>query len=466
MNTPKAPHQSIKALLPRDESGTQFLLYGDCCSGVPGALHESTFSSVNAVASHVWPQPEFICFLGDEISGLTADYEALRAQWSHWLEREMKWLDREAIPLYHVTSNHTTYDETSEQIFREVLSHLPGNGPKGQEGLSYFVRRNDLLLVFINTSTTALGGDGFVETEWLDKTLRENSDVRYKLVLGHQPIHPVKGSSGPRMREVVHDNGRLLWDLFVKHEVFAYLCSHMLCFDVQVHQGILQILTSGAGTAHIPPDEYLHFTQCAIDREGLRYQTVDNTGQVRESLSWPLRLQPSAQWKAMPLGVTPAQAIDQTSSVSAPQVLLLEFSGVTSLDSDGRAETLFSAWHDDSKLAPLWIGLCGINRELTVKLTPVEGRSPQIWRGPALAAGEQFLIQVAIHSGMGAGGILWRRGESFPWTSLAASSQWGAERLKVPKTWSVGHDRANATRTVFRGSDLQAKWHSQIVPLT
>src|SRR5690606_1839796 len=216
MNTLKAPQASIKALLPRDESGTQFLLYGDCCSGVPGALHESTFASVNAVASHLWPQPEFICFLGDEVSGLTADYEALRAQWTHWLKREMKWLDREAIPLYHVTSNHTTYDEASEQIFREVLSHLPGNGPKGQEGLSYFVRRDDLLLVFINTSTSALGGDGFVETEWLDKTLRENSDVRYKFVLGHEPIHPVKGSSGPRMREVVHDNGRLLWDLFVK----------------------------------------------------------------------------------------------------------------------------------------------------------------------------------------------------------------------------------------------------------
>src|SRR5690606_20114974 len=133
---------------------------------------------------------------------------------------------------------------------------------------------------------------------------------------------------------------------------------------------------------------------------------------------------------------------------------------------DGRAETIFSAWHDDSKLAPLRLGLCGIDRELTVKPTPVEGRSPQDWRGPAVAAGEQLWILVPNHSGMGTGGILWRRGESLPWTSLAASSQWGAERLKVPETWSGGHDRANATRNVFRGSDLQAKWHSQIVPLT
>jgi hypothetical protein len=100
--TTKYPHQRIgqpiAALLPRDESGFHFLLYGDCCSGVPGAPHESTFASVNSVVGRIWPPPEFICFLGDEISGRTADYEVLRAQWKHWLEYEMAWLDREAIP--------------------------------------------------------------------------------------------------------------------------------------------------------------------------------------------------------------------------------------------------------------------------------------------------------------------------------------------------------------------------------
>ena len=145
---------SIPALVPRGR-GHQFVLYGDSCSGVPGGPHERTFACVNAVVRRLQPQPEFILFLGDEIVGLTADARARRAQWSHWLDVEMAWLDRGMTPVWHTTSNHTTYDVMSEAVFREVL-RLPENGPPQQVGLSYFVRRSDLLLVFVHTSWSGL----------------------------------------------------------------------------------------------------------------------------------------------------------------------------------------------------------------------------------------------------------------------------------------------------------------------
>ena len=93
----------------------------------------------------------------------------------------MGWLDREAIPLWHTTGNHTAYNAMSEAIFRGVLGHLPRNGPPGQEGLSYWIRRGDLLLVFANTLWTGLGGEGYVETNWLGDVLRRNADAPYKL---------------------------------------------------------------------------------------------------------------------------------------------------------------------------------------------------------------------------------------------------------------------------------------------
>ncbi len=93
------PQDEIPALLPR-APGHQFVLYGDACSGVPGAPHEKTFASVNAVIQRLQPQPEFILFPGDEIIGLTADADALRAQWRHWFDHEMGWLDRQRIPLW------------------------------------------------------------------------------------------------------------------------------------------------------------------------------------------------------------------------------------------------------------------------------------------------------------------------------------------------------------------------------
>ncbi|CAA9581871.1 MAG: hypothetical protein AVDCRST_MAG18-3262 [uncultured Thermomicrobiales bacterium] len=231
------PREAIPALTPRGAGGHQFVLYADACSGVPGVPHEATFAAVNAVVARLRPQPKFICFPGDEIQGLTADDAALRAQWRHWLDREMAWLDRAAIPLYHTTGNHTTYDAASEAVFREMLGHLPRNGPPGQEGLSYWVRRGDLLLVFVNTLWSGHGGEGRVETDWLDRTLAAHADARHKLVLGHHPVFPVNGFSGAYQREIGPTDGRAFWRVLVNHGVLAYLCSHMLAFDVQIHEG-------------------------------------------------------------------------------------------------------------------------------------------------------------------------------------------------------------------------------------
>ena len=279
----------IPALLPR-QGGHQFVLYGNSCSGVPGALHETTFAAVNAVVRRLQPQPEFILFPGDEIIGLTSDPDTLRAQWRYWLDVEMGWLDRAPTPLWHTTGNHTAYDEMSEDVFREVLQ-LPHNGPAGQDGLSYWVRRGDLLMVFVHTLWTGLGGEGHVETDWLETVLAEHADARHKLVLGHHPVFPVNGFSGTYQREIGHEYADRFWNILVGADVLAYVCSHILAFDVQVHRGVLQICTAGAGTAHRMPEgvEYLHCVQAALDGDGLRYHVLDTDGVVRERLQWPLR---------------------------------------------------------------------------------------------------------------------------------------------------------------------------------
>ncbi|MFN2224795.1 MAG: metallophosphoesterase family protein, partial [Anaerolineae bacterium] len=273
----------MQALVPRGGTGHQFVCYADSCCGLPGGPHEATFAAVNDVVARLWPCPEFICFPGDEIRGLTLDREALRRQWRYWLEEEMGWLDRQRVPVYHTTGNHTTYDRGSEAVFGEMLAHLPRNGPPGQEGLSYFVRRNDLLLVFVNTNWSGLGGEGRVESTWLNETLARHAGARYKLVFGHHPVFPVNGFSGVYQRQVEPESGLRFWNVLVRHGVTAYLCSHMLAFDVQVHDGVLQIMTAGAGTAPLMPAgiEYHHCLQAALDAGGLRYQVLDTAGRVR-----------------------------------------------------------------------------------------------------------------------------------------------------------------------------------------
>ena len=441
---------AISALTP-DGPGHQFVLYGDSCSGVPGAPHEKTHARVNAVLARLSPPPEFVVYTGDEIIGLTADEGALRAQWRHWLDQEMAWLDRGAIPLYHTTGNHTTYDAMSERVFADVLSWLPRNGPPDQQGLSYFVRRDDLLLVFVHTAWTGLGGEGHVETDWLEQTLRQNRDARWKLVVGHHPVFPVNGFAGRCQREIAADHAGDFWRILVNQGVFAYLCSHILAFDVQVHGGVLQITSAGAGTAHRMPEdvEYLHCVQAALDQHGLRYQVLDDQGNVRERLSWPPSLPASSEWRRLSPG---AQAAPVASAL-----VVWRFAGHTAPARAGTPQTLFAAWSDGAALAALWIGLTGTAQRLTVIIGPTPGQSPHYWFGPGFAPDAPFDVQLALHADMGPGGILWRQSDSSPWSSLQGASPWGAERLVWPHRWSVGHGKGGALDAPFRGRDLAVR---------
>jgi hypothetical protein len=450
--------QPIAALVPRG-AGHQFVCYADACSGVPGALHEGTFAAVNRVVARLKPQPEFVCFPGDEIIGLVADEWELRRQWAHWFDSEMAWFDR-AIPLYHTTGNHTTFDAMSEGVFREVLANVPRNGPPGQDGLSYWVRRGDLLLVFVNTLWSGLGGEGRVETDWLDRTLGEHADARHKLVFGHHPAWPVNGFSGAYQRELAPENAERFWRVLVRHRVAAYWCSHILAFDVQARDGVLQITTAGAGTAHRMPEgtEYLHCVQAALDTEGLRYQVLDTEGRVREWLSWPLVLPPAGEWSALAPGVRDAPVSGVSIGEDGARLVAWEFTGVATKSGVGEAQTLLAGWNDDRGLASPWVGLLGAEQRVGVLISPAPGRSPSLWLGPALPPGQPFSFHLAIHGGLGPGGVIWRWDASASWSSLRAASSWGAERLTWPARWAVGHDRHGAADRPFRGRDLGVKW--------
>jgi hypothetical protein len=456
----------IEALTPLQPGGHQFVCYGDCCSGIAAAPHEATFASVNKVVSRLQPAPEFICFLGDEIKGLTADEALLRQQWRYWFDREMAWLDRDRIPLYHTTGNHTTYNAASEAVFRDIMAHLPRNGPPGQEGLSYFVRKDDLLLVFINTAWSGIGGEGRVEIAWLDEVLTQHRQVRYKLVLGHHPVHPINGFSGPYQRHLAEEQGRRFWQSLVQHQVLAYICSHIMAFDVQVHQGVLQISTAGAGTLPLMPEgiEYLHCVQMALDRDGLRYQVLDTAGTIREWLNWPVAIPASRRWQPLLKGAQPAPIGEEMGQpATQARLIVWKFEGICAPPGPGEAQTLISGWTPGPALAPWWLGFRGPENRLCFLLSVEPGRSPHYWLGPAFSPDQPFSVQVAIHPGMGPGGFLWRESDSAPWSSMLGATAWGADKFSPQSCWSVGHDQYGEHGQPFRGQALEVSFHNSLL---
>lgn len=437
----------IQALKPHG-AGHQFVFYGDSCSGVPGTLHEEKLAKVNAVVGRLDSVPEFIIFPGDEVIGLIPDEQKLREQWKHFFEVEMAWLDRAKTPIYHSTGNHTTYNKMSERVFADVMSHLPSNGPDDQQGLSYFVRDGDLLFVFVHTLWSGLGGEGHLELEWLSQTLESNADARWKFVVGHHPAFTVNGFAGTYQRNIGDEYVEGFWSILKDNNVLAYLCSHILAFDVQCHQGVLQITSAGAGTAHRMPEgiEYLHCVQMTVDHNGLRYQVLDEDGELREKLSWPLSVPDAFDELSTGSNNCPWDGSDQS-----PAIVCLKLSGTASATSP--RQTIFAALND-TETCPLWVGLVGRQMQLTIVMQPQSGRSPHQWLGPCFSDGEDFELEILLHAEMGPGGFLWREAGTRTWTGLIGMSSWGVERLIWPDRLYVGKHGNNDAATQFSGKSL------------
>jgi hypothetical protein len=460
---------AIPAITPHG-AGHRFVWYGDCCVVSPDHPNTANFAAVNAVFRRLDTMPDHVVFAGDNIMGMDADADEHRRQWRSWLDEAMAWFWPHGIPIYQTTSNHNTFNAVAEAVFRETFPDIPRNGPPGQEGLSYWVRRGDLLLVFVNTNFSGLGGSGHVEADWLDAVLTEQRDAAHKLVIGHHPMFAVNGYAQSPGWCVVPDEGRTFWAALVRHGVLAYLCSHILAFDVQVREGVLQVLTGGAGTygmalGLMPEDpEYLHLVMGAIDAKGLRYQVLDTDGVAREWLRWPLPAPADTGWKPLDPAVPPAKpaSAGRPNLEGSAWLLRLRLRGTTG--KPGGEQTLLAGWQSWEGPEALWFGLVGNPLHVTAQLVPEAGRGAQVWAGPEVAANAPFDLEVAIHGGMGPGGVLCRVRDG-PWSSLESSSARGAELMSWPEAWAVGHGQSGPADRPFHGTGLSLDWRIDEVTL-
>src|SRR5580693_5906768 len=88
------------------------------------------------------------------------------------------------------------------------------------------------------------------------------------------------------------------WPRPVCSPIAVVISSHSMC---RLIVECSKSASGGAGTAHRMPEgiEYLHCVQAAVDDMGLRYQVLDTTGTVRESLHWPMPAPPHQHWRTL-----------------------------------------------------------------------------------------------------------------------------------------------------------------------
>lgn len=127
-----------------------------------------------------------------------------------------------------------------------TLMDMPRNGPANHIGRAYYVRKNNLLIITLDTFEDA--GEKFTYTvgdeqlAWMEKTLIANQDAEFIIVQGHLPIAgPVhsKNSSSSMLKDGTESG---LWKLMVKHGVNVYLCGEHHRITVKKRDGIWQIV--------------------------------------------------------------------------------------------------------------------------------------------------------------------------------------------------------------------------------
>ncbi|MDD5306518.1 MAG: metallophosphoesterase [Deltaproteobacteria bacterium] len=128
--------------------------------------------------------PDFVLFLGDAVTG-SSDKSTFRSQLLHWRD-VMQPLYDDGIPVYAVRGNH---EDSDPGIWREVFSGPyapPGNGPAGEEGLTYSFAFENALVVGLDV----YANPHHVNQTWFDAVLDANT-LPHVFVFTHEPAFSV-----------------------------------------------------------------------------------------------------------------------------------------------------------------------------------------------------------------------------------------------------------------------------------
>jgi hypothetical protein len=257
------------------------------------------------------------------------------------------------------------------------------------------------------------------------------------------------------------DDAESLWRALVRHRVAAYLCAHIIAFDVQIHEGIPQICSAGGGypVLYPPQTEYLHFAQIGIGPQHLEWQAVDVQGTVRERAQWPFESPPATTWLVLEAQGSALPQKDAERQTAADGVLLLRFEGRGVRRADAE-QTLLTGWNDSDAPPAVWMGFSG-NR-LEVRISPRRGDPALRWCGPPMREG-RLALDLALYGALGPGGVLVRSAESQPWTSLESESAYGFGGLAWPTRWSSGLAHTDYARTLVPAMQTLLNYHPGIV---
>ena len=156
----------------------RFVVIGDS-QGSHHGMNKETLNKLLHRASSLKPQPDFLLFTGDLTQGDGDD------DLYYWRDEVTNYFPISMI--YPAMGNH----EPDEDIFNEVFSHLPDNGPRGYSRTSYMFDHGNSRFFCLNSDRShKISGD---QSDWLIKHLQQayKKEKDHLFVFYHHPAFPV-----------------------------------------------------------------------------------------------------------------------------------------------------------------------------------------------------------------------------------------------------------------------------------
>jgi len=199
--------------------------------------------------------PDFTLVAGDIMDARWYEPELIKRKTEQYWTGYVKRFKDAGLTLYVAPGDHEYGDDRGLTMgdvsrllgkqFSEIMG-MPKNGPENHRGRAFYVRRNNLLIITLDTFEDV--GDRFAYTvgeeqlAWMRQVLMDNKDAEFIIVQGHLPIvGPVKSknSSASMLKGGTKSE---LWKLMVEYGVDAYLCGEHHRITVHHHDGIWQIV--------------------------------------------------------------------------------------------------------------------------------------------------------------------------------------------------------------------------------
>ena len=244
-----------------DAEQFQFAVVSDRTGGHRPKVFSQAVQRINML------QPEFVVSVGDLIEGYTIKEEVMAKQWKEFTG----YIDQLQMPFFYVPGNH---DLTNKELNADWTKRF---GRK----YYHFVYKNTLFLC-VNSEDNMASNVSAEQTEYFEKALAENKDVKWTMVFLHKPMWTDKD---------LEKNGWAAFEKTLEGRKYTVFCGHVHRYQKFVRNGMnyYQLATTGGGSRlrGAKYGEFDHISWITMKQDGPRIANVMLDGILAENLQTP-----------------------------------------------------------------------------------------------------------------------------------------------------------------------------------